>query len=362
MLEEFFKDDMKAIDARFEAQKIAFAPIVFQVSKCMIDFNVLKTIEESGDSGITFKDILKKVDLSEYALSVLLELSLGLSLIKIAENSNPYKYMLGKIGFFLLNDKLTRVNINFINDVCYNGMFYLNDSLINSKPEGLKVFGDYETIYKGLSSIPDNSRKSWIEFDNYYSDRCYESSLPIIFEKSRINIMDIGTNTAKFSISALKYDNNVKCSLIDLDGQIKLAKKNIENNGFDNRVDYFPMNILDEKSELPLNCDVIWMSQFLDCFSIENIKLIMNKIKKCINNETDIFILEPLWDKQKYISSAFSIQATSLYFTAMANGNSKMYTYMQLVDAIEEEGFKLIKEYHNIGDTYHSLLNFKLKL
>ena len=128
MLEEFFKDDMKAIDARFEAQKIAFAPIVFQVSKCMIDFNVLKTIEESGDSGITFKDILKKVDLSEYALSVLLELSLGLSLIKIAENSNPYKYMLGKIGFFLLNDKLTRVNINFINDVCYNGMFYLNDS------------------------------------------------------------------------------------------------------------------------------------------------------------------------------------------------------------------------------------------
>ena len=50
MLEEFYNDDIKAIDARFEAQKIAFAPIIFQVSKCMIDFNILKIIEEAGDA------------------------------------------------------------------------------------------------------------------------------------------------------------------------------------------------------------------------------------------------------------------------------------------------------------------------
>ena len=228
MLEEFYNDDIKAIDARFEAQKIAFAPIIFQVSKCMIDFNILKIIEEAGDAGITEEDILKKVNLSSYALSTLLELSLGLSLIKIVKDSNPYKYILGKTGFFLINDNLTRVNINFVNDICYKGMFYLNDSLKNSKPEGLKVFGDYETIYKGLSSIPESDRKSWIDFDNYYSDGCYESSLPIIFKKSRKNIMDIGANTAKFSISALKYNNDVRCSLVDLEGQIKLAKKNID--------------------------------------------------------------------------------------------------------------------------------------
>ena len=361
MLKEFYEDNIKAIDARFEAQKIAFGPIIFQVAKCMVDFNILKIIEDSKEEGITAQDILKKIDLSEYALSVLLELSLGLSLVKILEDSNPYKYVLGKIGFFLINDQLTKVNMNFINDVCYNGMFYLEDSLLKSKPEGLKLFGDYGTIYNGLSSIPDNARKSWIEFDNYYSDRCYESSIPIIFEKKRKNIMDIGTNTAKFSISALKYDNDVQCSLVDLEGQIKLAKKNIENNGFENRVKYFAVNILDEQSELPLNCDLVWMSQFLDCFSIDNIKFIMNKVKKYIDKETDIFILEPLWDKQKYVSSAFSIQATSLYFTAIANGNSKMYPYTLLVDTIEKEGFKLVNEYHNIGDTYHSLLNFKLE-
>ena len=186
--------------------------------------------------------------------------------------------------------------------------------------------------------------------------------MPIIFEKNRKNIMDIGANTAKFSISALKYNNDIICSLVDLEGQIKLAKKNIDDNNFSGRVEYFPMNILEEKNKLPKNCDVIWMSQFLDCFSIEQIKLIMRKVKEVSDEYTDIFVLEPLWDKQKYISSAFSIQATSLYFTAIANGNSKMYPYKLLVNTIEEEGFKLVNEYHRIGKTYHSLLNFKLKI
>ena len=361
MLEDFYTDDIKAIDARFEAQKIAFAPIVFQVSKCMIDFNILNIIENSKDTGITEEEILKNVNLSPYALSVLLELSLGLSLIKIVKNSNPFRYILGKIGFFLINDKLTQVNINFINDICYKGMFYLEDSLKNSKPEGLKIFGDYETIYKGLSSIPEKNRKSWIDFDNYYSDNCYNSVLEIVFTKNRKNIMDIGANTAKFSISALQYNSEVQCSLVDLEGQLNLARKNIEDNNFADRVKYYPMNILDNNT-LPNNCDVIWMSQFLDCFSIEQIKFIMKKVKEASNKDTDIFVLEPLWDKQNYLSAAFSIQATSLYFTAIANGNSKMYPYKLLADIIESEGFILTNEYHRIGNTYHSLLNFKLKI
>lgn len=287
---------------------------------------------------------------------------MGISLIKIVKDSNPYKYVLGKVGFFLINDILTKVNVNFVNDICYNGMFYLKDSIKNSKPEGLKVFGDYETIYKALSLIPDQDRKSWIDFDNYYSDNCYEFVLPVIFEKKRKNIMDIGTNTAKFSISALKYDNEVRCSLVDLEGQIKLAKNNIEDNNFSNRAEYFPMNILDDESRLPEGCDTIWMSQFLDCFSIENIQHIMRKIKAVSNKDTDIFVLEPLWDKQKHLAAAFSIQATSLYFTAIANGNSKMYPYKVLVDTIEKEGLKLVNEYHRIGSTYHSLLHFKTEV
>jgi len=34
---------------------------------------------------------------------------------------------------------------------CYKGLFALDKSIENGKPEGLKVFGEWDTIYEGLS-------------------------------------------------------------------------------------------------------------------------------------------------------------------------------------------------------------------
>ena len=59
-----------------------------------------------------------------------------------------------KVGWFLLNDPATKVNIDFNHDVNYIGWFNLEESLINGKPEGLKHFGPWPTVYEGLSSLP----------------------------------------------------------------------------------------------------------------------------------------------------------------------------------------------------------------
>lgn len=50
--------------------------------------------------------------------------------------------------------------------------------------------------------------------------------------------------------------------------------------------------------------------------------------------------------------------ATSLYFTCMANGNSKMYRFEELRDAIEASGFRLKDAHHNLGSNAYSLLEF----
>ena len=56
-----YKDDsLRAIDARFEAQKIAFAPMTFQAIRAMIELGILNLIEDSGDDGITIADLAKK--------------------------------------------------------------------------------------------------------------------------------------------------------------------------------------------------------------------------------------------------------------------------------------------------------------
>ena len=101
------------------------------------------------------------------------------------------------------------------------------------------------------------------------------------------------------------------------------------------------------------------MSQFLDCFSLHQITKIMKKIYVAANEKTKVYVLEPLWDRQRFQAAAYSLQATSLYFTCIANGNSKMYRFKELCDAICEGGFRLECAHHNIGSNSYSLLVFR---
>lgn len=361
ILKKYCEDDIKASDAKIEALKLSFAPIAFQVAKSMIDLKIFNVIEDAKEDGISEEEIVNTLNLNKYIVSTLIELSLSIGLVKIKKDSNPYKYTMSKIGYFIMNDALIKVNMNFTHDVCYQGLFHLTDSLLNGKPEGLKAFGPWKTIYEGLSFLPEHVKKSWFGFNHYYSDNAFDEIISIVFKKKRKKIMEIGCNIGKFAKSVLSYDEDVSVTLVDLSSQIEMAKNNMEGCSFEKRISYYPTNILDANEKLPndVDVDVVWMSQFLDCFSLCEIKFIMQKVKDNVSSNCDIFILEPLWDKQKFLAGYYSIQATSVYFATMANGNSKMYSYDDLVGAVKSVGYNLINEYHECGKNNHSLLHFK---
>jgi hypothetical protein len=52
---QFFdqNDTKTALEAQYEAQKIAFAPIIFQVAKSMRDFGILNTLQPTNKTGLT---------------------------------------------------------------------------------------------------------------------------------------------------------------------------------------------------------------------------------------------------------------------------------------------------------------------
>ena len=360
--ENFKKDDIRGVDAKFEAQKIAFAPLAFQAVNSLLELGIMKIIEDSGDSGITAAEIAEKSGVSLYGISVLCEMALGMNVLKLSADSDEAneKFVLGKIGWMLLEDDLTRVNFRFTNDICFQGSFDLEKSIKNGKPEGLQVFGDkWVTVYEALSTLPEKAKKSWFDFDHFYSDIAFPEALPIVFADNPKTIVDIGGNTAKWSIACCKYDKNVKMIIADLPGQTKVAAENAKKEGFADRISYCEGNILHESTKLPENADAFWMSQFLDCFSLHQITKIMKKIYVAANEKTKVYVLEPLWDRQRFQAAAYSLQATSLYFTCIANGNSKMYRFKELCDAICEGGFKLDCAHHNIGSNSYSLLVFR---
>ena len=341
----FTKDTKSAFEAITNAQFIAFAPIVFQATKSLRDLGILAMVEEAGVTGVTLEEVYTRLNLSEYGVRVLLEAGLGIGLVI----KNDDKYTITKTGLFILNDRMTRVNMDFTNDVCYEGMFTLTESIKQGKPTGLKVLGDWPTVYEGLAHLPKPIQDSWFAFDHYYSDGSFDQASAQLFKRQPKHILDIGGNTGKFTLKCMNYNPDVKVTILDLPGQLAMAKENINKSGFSDRVGYFPINILDDAQRFPKGADAIWMSQFLDCFSEEEIVSILKRCHEAISDDGNIYIMETFWDRQKFEPGAFSLQMTSLYFTNIANGNSQMYDSAVFNKLIDRAGFQIVEQIDNVG-------------
>jgi hypothetical protein len=348
---------LSALDAKFEAQKLAFSPIVFQTIIALRDLGVLEYMFDNF-SEVDIADICKDLNLSNYGVRVLLEMAECADIVKYV---NKDRVKLTKIGFFILNDELTRVNLNFVNDVCYDGAKSLTECIKTGKPEGLKVFGNWKTVYEGLSQLPDKIKTSWFEFDHYYSDDAFPKALEIVFKEKPGYLFDIGGNTGKWSFACCGYDADVKVKILDLPGQLNVARKNAEERGLVDRIDFHQIDLLDEFQKIPQGADAVWMSQFLDCFSEDEIVQILKNVEQAASKEADIYIMEPFFDNQAYPAAKYSLTGTSLYFTTIANGNSKMYSCEVMKDLVAKAGLEVVEVYPLIGDSYHTILKCRKK-
>jgi ubiquinone/menaquinone biosynthesis C-methylase UbiE len=347
----FDKEKLTALEAKEEAQWITFAPFVFQATRVLYNSGILKTVEEHRN-GITLKELSTLLKLPEYSVRVLVEAALGIGLLIL----NDGLYKTTKTAYFILHDQLTKVNMDFTHDVCYQGMYFLEESLAQGKPEGLKVFGSWPTIYDALSTnLPARAKESWFAFDHFYSDVAFPEVLPIVYKHKPKELLDIGGNTGKWSMRSFEFDPDVRITIMDLPDYVEAAKSKFREMGFSDRISFYPCNLLDESQDFPGGFDAIWMSQFLDCFSEEQITSLLKRCKESLTPGGIIYILETFWDRQRFEASAFALQQTSLYFTVMANGNSQMYDSKVFIQCVENAGLEIIDQKDFIGVS-HTLL------
>ncbi len=338
------KHKQEIISALSDAQKIAFAPLTFQAVNAMLEFGILKEIDSNPESA---NNLIKKLKLSEYTVKTLLEVAEITGIVKCEGG----KYSITRLGQAFLYDEMTRVNFNFVRDICYLGADKLVQSFKNGRSEGLKeIYPEAQTIYTHISRLPEKMRTSWYEFDHYYSDNSFD----IIYEilKTSGKIFDIGANTGKFERVCLKNNPNQDITMIDLKENIEFIKNEPELKG----CKFYSTNILNPEESLPQMSGAVFMSQFLDCFSKEQIISILKKIAKFSDESIKIFILEPFIDMQKFESAKYSLIHTSLYFTCMANGCSKMYSKKDMEEMIGLAGLKINVVYDKLGAHDYTLL------
>lgn len=341
----YSKDNLKVQDAQRLAHEISFGPIVFQVSRIMLKFGILDYLRENKE-GKTIAEIADACKLTIYATKVLLESSLTAGTVLVDDNS---AYTLSKTGWFMLTDPMVKVNMDFNHFVNYKGLFDLEAALLSGKPEGLKNFGNWDTVYEGLSSLPEDVQDSWFGFDHFYSDCSFDDILKIVLHSGIKTVLDVGGNTGRWALKCVNYSDTVLVTVMDLPQQIELMLKNVKGKSGEDRILGYEANLLDKDLVFPQGYDVIWMSQFLDCFSEKEIISILSCAKKSMTNNTELYIMEPFWNRQKYETAAYDLTQTSLYFTAIANGNSKMYTYEDMESCINKAGLVVKEVFDNFG-------------
>ncbi|MBF1436316.1 MAG: SAM-dependent methyltransferase, partial [Prevotella micans] len=123
----------------------------------------------------------------------------------------------------------------------------------------------------------------------------------------------------------------------------------------------FATNLLEPSNNLPSGeWDAIWMSQFLDCFAEKEIESILRRAAQIMSAHTHLYIMETFWDRQRFEPATLCLTMTSVYFTTMANGNSKMYHSDDLIRLISRAGLEVESIHDGLGQG-HTILDVTLK-
>ena len=138
---------------------------------------------------------------------------------------------------------------------------------------------------------------------------------------------------------------------MDLPQQLAMMRQFTKGKKGAERIEGYGINLLDAAQQFPSDkhYDIIWMSQFLDCFGEDEIMGIVGRAAKIMDSHSRLCIMETFWDRQRYAPAAFALTMTSLYFTALANGNSKMYHSGDMAELVRKAGLEVETLHDGLG-------------
>jgi SAM-dependent methyltransferase len=350
----FITDKLNAGEALNLAHFLAFAPYAFEAARIMRDRGVLALLEECREEGSTAEAIAASLQLQPNAAVALLEAGLGIGLV----SADRDRFYLTMAGQYFLHDTTVRTNTDFMRDVCLPGMTSLEHSMEQGRPIGLEAFGHWANIFEALPALPASARQSWYAFNNHHSDAAFGDALPQVFAHHPARILDIGGSTGRFALACLDYSDSIHIGVADLSTHAEQTEPGIAAAVRAGRVTLHALDILDTANEVPAGYDTIWMSQFMPCFSEEQVVAILARCHDVLPPNGRIWLLETFWDRQRHEAAATALQMTSLYFVNVATGVSRMWDSKHLQRLIEAAGFTIVMQKDGVGRG-HSLLELR---
>lgn len=352
----FNTDELSPGEALNQAHKLAFAPFAFQAAVILRDRGILEQLEQAGDNGVAAQDIQQSTGLPPNSVMTLLEAGLGVGLLY----DDSGRYYISKTGHYFRNNDTIRINASFMRDICLPGITALDESLSQGTPAGLRALGEWPTLFEGLDVMEPVQKESWFAFNNHHSDSAFRDALPLLFAHNPKRILDIGGSTGRFALACLDQDDSVHVGVADIYTNSENAEPGVQAAVRAGRVTFHEMDVLDMAATLPSGYDTIWMSQFMPCFSEEQIAGILAKCYQVLPEDGCMFLMETFWDRQRFQAAAMALQLTSLYFVNVATGISRMWSSEKLLEMLDAAGFEQSSQLNSIGRG-HTLIALRKK-
>lgn len=341
------------LGALLTAQNLAFSPFIFKAAAAALATGLLKRIE--AKPGLSSEEHADALGLTPYAALVMTDILLPAGIIGKNEAGGLFATQIGEL---LLFDDMTRTNFFFTDRVNYAALDKTPDALLEGRPAGLAHFNpEWKTIYPHLTDLPKDAQDAWFAFDHFHSDHAYAAAIDVLktlckdadAAAPRV-LVDIGGNTGRFAKTFLTAFPDSKAYFVDLPEQCASLA------GREGMADVMPRVetiAIDWLTDAPLvgtaDADLYWMSQFLDCFSLPEARSILERTRAAMKPGARLCVLEPLVDEQRHQAAALSLAAASLYFTVIANGNSRFFHGAELRKLFADAGLHIESEHPDLG-------------
>lgn len=343
--EQGSKSDLSPYEARFAAQRIAFGPLMFQAARVLRERGLLAALDAAGPEGLDAAALSESGGLSSYAAGLLLEAGLELDLVRLEGD----RFLLTETGRCLARDPMTRVNMDFVQELCYRGFSRLDEALATGEPAGLREFGSWRTLYEALPELPERARDSWHAFDHYYSSGAARAARRIVFDRRPARLLDVGGNDGRWAVGCLEGDPRLEVTILDYPAQCERARAHAAERGVAGRLHTVGAELADHDRPFPGPFDAVWMSQLLSCFSAADCVALLGRAAAALAPGGVVWILENCPDRQRYDIGRFCLRASSLYFACLATGNSRMYESTALAGFAEAAGLRVERLHEDLG-------------
>jgi len=340
--------------ARTQAYALAMAPFLFQAARAARELGVCEALRAVAAKGLTATELAQQTAMPQTSIDTLLD---ALASGELVACDDEGRWRLTTVGLVWTTDPQVQVESTFTQEVCWQGLSDLPQSLAEAKPIGLRHLGPWASIYEGLTQLSPSVAKAWFDYDHGHSDSAFKAALEILADNPPAQLLDVGANTGRFALRALARLPATRMALVDLPKQLAEAETALNAAGFTDRVSLHAMDLLDQAQPFPGSHDAVWMSQFLDCFAPDDVIALFKRARAALGAGGVVYVLECCPDRQAEAAAAHCLRMESLYFVGIANGVSRFYPATVLIQYAEQAGLKLDQSWDNLG-TAHSLFRF----